>query len=256
MLKICASIAVGVLAAAAGSVQPAIAGTAFQLPFRCGEIWSGQTRTNHSPQRAIDFNRANDFGMPVVASESGRVVTVRNLGGTSYGKYVVVDHGGGWTTLYAHLNTFSVGVGQNVARGQQIGTLGNTGGSTGAHLHFEERINGSATTIRFNGQQAYYWGTANYKSNNCGGSSPSPGASGTVRTNGTPLNVRAAPNTSSAVVGSLANGTRVTIHCQIRGQTITGTYGTSNLWNRLGSGRYIPDVYTYTGSDGQVAPNC
>lgn len=254
MLKICASIAVGMLAAVAGSVQPV---AAFELPFRCGEVWSGQTRTNHSPQLAIDFNRSNDFGMPVVASETGTVVTVRNLGNTSYGKYIVVQHGGGWSTLYAHLNTFSVGVGQNVSRGQQIGTLGNTGGSTGAHLHFEERLNGSPRTIYFGNSKAFYWGTSNYTSRNCGGSPPpSGGASGTVRTSGVPLNVRSGPSTGYSIVGSLANGSRVTIQCQVYGQSVSGTYGTSSLWNRIGSGRFIPDAYTYTGSDGRVAPNC
>ena len=251
------AIAAVTAVSALGSLAPApaMAKPLFQLPFPCGQVWSGQTRTNHRPQNSIDFNRVNDEGDPVTASAPGRVITVRNLGNTSYGKYVVVDHGGGWTTLYAHLSSFSVSVGQSVGQSQRIGALGNTGGSTGAHLHFEQRYGGSAQRIVFNGVGAYYWGTRSYTSRNgCGGGGGT--GSGTVRTNGTPLNVRAAPNTSSAVMGSLANGTRVTIYCQTRGQTITGTYGTSNLWNRIGSGRYIPDVYTYTGSDGQVAPSC
>jgi len=48
----------------------------------------------------------------------------------------------------------------------------------------------------------------------------------------------------------------VTISCQTNGESIPGTYGTSKLWNKNGSGRYIPDAYTYTGSDGRVAPDC
>ncbi len=233
----------------------ASAAPAFQMPFACGEVWSGQTRTNHNPVRSIDLNRDPDLGRPVVASASGRVVTVRNLGSTSYGKYVVVDHGGGWTSLYAHLNEYNVYVGQNVSQGTRIGTVGNTGGSSGAHLHYEQRYNGSAQTIVWNGAQVFYYGTRSYTSrNNCGGGTS--GAPGTVRTAGADLNVRSGPGTGYSIVGSLANGTAVTISCQTTGTTVTGTYGTSNIWNRIGTGRFIPDAYTYTGSDGRVAPNC
>ena len=100
----------------------------FQMPFPCGQVWSGQTRTNHSPQNSVDFNRANDEGDTVVAAAAGTVSVVRNLGDTSYGKYVVIDHGGGWSSLYAHLNSYSVSVGQSVASGKSIGTVGSTGG--------------------------------------------------------------------------------------------------------------------------------
>ncbi|WP_149194684.1 M23 family metallopeptidase [Luteimonas suaedae] len=236
------------LLAAAAEAAPA-----FQMPFPCNQTWSGQTRTNHNPQRSIDFNRSNDLGDPVVASAAGTVSVVRNLGNTSYGKYVVINHGSGWTSYYAHLNSFAVSVGQRVSRGQRIGTVGSTGGSSGPHLHYEQRYNGSATSIKFNGSTVYYYGTRNYTSRNgCGGG----GASGTVRTNGANLNVRSGPSTSYSVVGSLANGASVTIQCQTTGQSVSGYYGTSNIWNRIGSGRFIPDAYTYTGSDGFVAPRC
>ncbi|MGO1070284.1 peptidoglycan DD-metalloendopeptidase family protein [Lysobacter sp. CA199] len=230
----------------------------FQMPFPCGQVWAGQTRTNHNPQNSVDFNRANDEGDIVVAAAAGTVSVVRNLGDTSYGKYVVIDHGGGWTTLYAHLNSYSVSVGQSVAMGRSIGTVGNTGGSSGAHLHFEERLNGSAQRIKFNGSTIHYFdgsgNSTNYTSRNSCGSSG--GASGTVNTNGTPLNVRSGPGTTHSIVGSLNDGAAVSIQCQTTGTSVTGTYGTSNIWNRIGSGRFIPDAYTYTGSDGRVAPNC
>lgn len=242
------------LAVLASLGTAAHAAPAFQLPFPCNQTWSGQTRTNHSPQRSIDFNRANDLGDPVVASAAGRVTVVRNLGNTSYGRYVVIDHGSGWTTYYAHLNSWSVSVGQQVSRGQRIGTVGSTGGSTGPHLHYEQRRNGSAVSIVFNGSGAYYWGTRSYTSRNgCGGGG---GAAGTVRTNGANLNVRSGSSTSHSIVGSLANGASVSIQCQTRGQSIAGYYGTSNIWNRIGTGRFIPDAYTYTGSNGFVAPQC
>lgn len=246
--------ALALLAFAALFASAAQAAPTFQMPFPCNQVWSGQTRSNHSPANAVDFNRANDEGDIVVAAAAGTVSVVRNLGSTSYGKYVVIDHGGGWTSLYAHLNSYSVAVGQSVASGRSIGTVGTTGGSTGPHLHFEERLNGSAQKIKFNGSQIAYWGEANYTSRNACGSSG--GAAGTVNTSGTPLNVRSGPGTSYSVVGSLSDGASVSIQCQTTGTSVTGTYGTSNIWNRIGSGRFIPDAYTYTGSDGRVAPNC
>ncbi|ARU60241.1 metalloendopeptidase [Tumebacillus avium] len=233
--------------------QTASAAPAFQLPFACGQVWSGQTRTDHSPANAIDFNRTDDLGDPVVSSAAGKVITVRDLGSTSYGKYVVVDHGGGWTTYYAHLNSFAVSVGQAVTQGQKLGTVGSTGGSTGPHLHFEQRLNGSAQKVVFNGAQALYWGTKSYTSNNsCGGTY----ANGTVNTAGADLNVRSGPGTGYAIVGSVSDGQQVRIYCQTYGTTVTGTYGTSNVWNRIGTGQYISDTYVYTGSDGLVAPLC
>ena len=59
-----------------------------------------------------------------------------------YGNHVIVDHGNGFVTLYAHLNSIFVRPGENISRGQQIGTVGNTGNSTGPHLHFEIRYHG------------------------------------------------------------------------------------------------------------------
>lgn len=81
-------------------------------------------------------------------------------------------------------------------------------------------------------------------------------AIGTVNTNGTPLNVRAGPSTSYSVVDTVADGAKVTIYCQVNGQSVSGTYGTTTLWDRIGTGRYVSDAYINTGSDGRVAPTC
>ncbi|MFC8617041.1 peptidoglycan DD-metalloendopeptidase family protein [Micromonospora purpureochromogenes] len=252
------SLAAAALLAAVALVapaSPALAAPTFKVPFPCGQSWSGQTRSDHSPAYAIDFNRTDDLGDPVVASAPGTVDRVTDLGGTSYGKYVRIDHGGGYTTYYAHLNGFNVSVGQTVGYGKVIGWVGSTGGSTGPHLHYEQRLNGNDIQVRFNGALALYWGTRSYSSDNaCSGGT----ASGTVNTAGADLTVRSGPGTGYSAVGSVADGATVTIHCQTTGTTVTGTYGTSSIWDRIGSGRFISDAYVYTGYDGWIpnVPRC
>jgi len=84
-------------------------------------------------------------------------------------------------------------------------------------------------------------------------------ATGTVNTTGSPgpaLTVRAEPTSRSAAVGHRADGATVTIVCQTYGQQVTGTYGTTNLWDQVKSGGYVSDAYIRTGSDGLVAPLC
>ena len=80
-------------------------------------------------------------GRPVVAADDGTVVLVSWLT-YSYGHHVIIDHGNGVETLYAHMNDILVEVGQTVTKGQQIGTVGATGRATGPHLHFEVREGG------------------------------------------------------------------------------------------------------------------
>lgn len=88
------------------------------------------------------------------------------------------------------------------------------------------------------------------------GATPALAATGTVHTDsGAPLSVRTAPSTTAGTNGSIASGTAVTIDCQTTGETVTGKYGTSNIWDHVPGG-YITDTYVYTGSDGRVAPDC
>jgi len=96
------------------------------------------------------FHAGIDIGVPhgtvVVAADGGTVVT--STYNSSYGNYIVIDHGNGRQTLYAHLSTRSVGVHTSVSKGQQIGLVGSTGISTGPHLHFEVIENGSRINPR------------------------------------------------------------------------------------------------------------
>ncbi len=83
-------------------------------------------------------------GKPIVAAKSGKVIraVTSYTPGVGYGKNIIIDHGGGYSTLYAHCSEVLVTVGQTVEQGEVIGKVGNTGHSFGAHLHFEVRING------------------------------------------------------------------------------------------------------------------
>jgi len=79
-------------------------------------------------------------GAPIFAAANGKVIISKSSGWNGgYGKYVVISHGNGTQTLYAHNSQNIVYPGQNVVKGQVIGYIGSTGRSTGSHLHFEVR---------------------------------------------------------------------------------------------------------------------
>lgn len=140
----------------------------YQLPFHCGQVWRGNSYRSHSPQLAIDFNRAGDFGRDVLAAAEGTVWVVGDTGSDSYGKWIEIAHGGGHRTRYAHLSRRTVSRGQHVRKGQKIGEVGSSGGSTGPHLHYEQRVDvDNVVKVRFNGNIAFYYGERRYRSHNC-----------------------------------------------------------------------------------------
>lgn len=96
------------------------------------------SQRSHGPYEAYDI--ANKIGTPVYAMADGVVVIAKGSGWNGgYGNYIVIRHPNKTQTLYGHLNSVSVTPGQSVSQGQKIGELGNTGRSTGPHLHFEVR---------------------------------------------------------------------------------------------------------------------
>lgn len=90
--------------------------------------------------RAIDI--ANKGGGPILASDAGKVIVAGWPDNYGYGNRVMIDHGNGYITLYAHLSRIRVEAGQSVNRGDVIGDMGSTGRSTGTHLHYEIRKSG------------------------------------------------------------------------------------------------------------------
>ena len=128
----------------AGFIRPVNTSKKISSPIGSRVAPGGFGSTNH---KGVDICNVG-FTSSVFATKSGKVILASSprqgsyYGGSGYGNYVVVDHGGGVTTLYAHLSTVSVSKGQTVSQGTVLGITGSTGASTGPHLHYEVRING------------------------------------------------------------------------------------------------------------------
>ena len=103
----------------------------------------GYRSSTSSYHTGVDIDGYQSMGSPIVAADSGVVIKAAYSGG--YGNCIIIDHGGGMSTLYAHLSSMNVAPGTSVSKGQTIGGVGNTGtcyGIDGIHLHFEVLING------------------------------------------------------------------------------------------------------------------
>ncbi|MEO2058292.1 MAG: peptidoglycan DD-metalloendopeptidase family protein [Thermoleophilia bacterium] len=116
-------------------------------PSAAGFTWptSGQITSGFGPRwgrmhQGLDI--AAPTGRPITAAKSGTVIVAGWSGG--YGQLVVIDHGGGLATAYAHQSRIAVKTGDPVTQGGLVGFVGSTGHSTGPHLHFEVRVNGAA----------------------------------------------------------------------------------------------------------------
>lgn len=114
----------------------------FAWPIQCSTVITSYWGDGRNHQ-GIDISGTNIYGEPIIAVADGTVILSNDDGyGGGYGNYVVLDHGNGYSTLYAHMSRTNVSEGQKVKRGETIGYVGNTGDSTGPHLHYEVRING------------------------------------------------------------------------------------------------------------------
>ena len=103
---------------------------------------------------SIDIDGYGNDGQPIVAADSGTVITASSNSG--YGNYVIIDHGG-MKTVYAHMSGLAVSAGQSVSQGQTVGYLGASGRATGTHCHFEVYVGDSRTD-----PAAYFAGISYY----------------------------------------------------------------------------------------------
>ncbi|MFG1685586.1 FG-GAP-like repeat-containing protein [Nonomuraea sp. NPDC049269] len=177
--------AVAAIATSVVVAQPALAAGPrpdFRAPWPCGQV---RDYYHHSGEvaNAIDFNIAGsgDLGTPALASAPGTVIDTVT-GDPGYGNYVRVDHGGGWTSLVAHLDRITVSRGAWVNAGQELGKVGTTGNSTGPHLHYEQEADGVNQPVIVDGVAMNYDGqTRRHTSGNCGG-----GGGGSLMLGGSP----------------------------------------------------------------------
>jgi murein DD-endopeptidase MepM/ murein hydrolase activator NlpD len=130
-------------AAAQQATTGAASSSGFAWPM-CAPVTSEYGPRWGRMHRGIDQGASS--GTPIGASKAGTVIFADWQGG--YGRMVLIDHHDGVVTAYAHMSGFSVSQGASVSQGQTIGTVGSTGNSTGPHLHFETRVNGSAVNPR------------------------------------------------------------------------------------------------------------
>lgn len=130
-----------------GSSGSAVGSGNLVWPSYCTYITSRQGPRIHPVTGEYKNHGGTDigasYGTAIWAADSGTVVCSADGWNGGWGNYVMIDHGNGMQTLYAHMSSRAVSVGQTVSRGQVIGYVGSTGMSTGPHLHFEMYINGS-----------------------------------------------------------------------------------------------------------------
>ncbi|ENW22457.1 M23 family metallopeptidase [Acinetobacter pittii] len=214
----------------------AYAAPAFKAPFACGQTWSYSTYPGHN-YNALDFVRWDNgatSGAAVLASAGG-TVSVSSIGWNGgAGNMVVINHGNGWSTHYFHLNAIHVSVGASIGQGQQIGTVGSTGQSTGPHLHYEQRLNSTAQSIVINGNSlAPYPGSYGQRvltsDNGCGGTTPPPPPpSGNKYWVDTWADANGRSSPGGTITGTLYKGTHY-VYCKVWGPKVQNSTGTQ--WN-------------------------
>lgn len=128
----------GEIASVTSNYIPSGTNTVVSSGYYARPLQGGRRTQGMHGNNGVDI--AAPLGTPVVASAGGTVIIARSSGWNGgYGLYVVISHSNGTQTLYAHLSSVNVSVGDTVSKGQVIGKVGNTGKSTGPHLHFEVR---------------------------------------------------------------------------------------------------------------------
>ncbi len=120
-----------------GSSGNGVLSSGMSFPLTCNCYVS--QHYGHNGHKGVDIAGANINGQPVYAAAGGTVISASYH--SSWGNNVLIDHGNGVWTRYAHLSSIGVSAGQTVSQGQYIGKVGSTGNSSGPHLHFEVYVN-------------------------------------------------------------------------------------------------------------------
>jgi murein DD-endopeptidase MepM/ murein hydrolase activator NlpD len=126
-----------------GAIDGRVSGAGLIWPVG-GPVTSGFGMRWGRMHQGIDIGAG--YGAPIHAAKAGTVIFVGQMSG--YGNVVIIDHGGGFSTLYAHQSQLAASDGASVGQGDVVGYIGSTGHSTGPHLHFETRVNGSPQNPR------------------------------------------------------------------------------------------------------------
>ena len=208
---------------------------------------SGQWKMHHG----LDID--GEQGDPVFAAAEGTVVKAVHSD-TGYGNHVIIEHADGTQTLYAHMYSYGVEVGQTVSQGEQIGEVGSTGGTTGPHLHFEVRVDGQdvnpQTIFDFTGEGIITESDPNYAPIVSGGGSSGGGSSGGSSRSGSTASVgsrtsevasnrRSGGLTLPSVGGSGGNGGGSRATTPVAGMSTSApTFGARGL--------YLPKASDYT----------
>ncbi|AXK36973.1 M23 family peptidase [Streptomyces armeniacus] len=148
----------------------------FKMPFLCGQTWVGSNWDGHSPGHSIDWNHyaadgsTDDFGRRVFSSAGGKVIASYYSTDTGYGNTVVIGHGNGWQTRYAHLKSRGVSRGDTVKQGQRIGRVGASSAKyeLSPHLHYEQIHDGSVVVSVIQGVRWSDFMKRSQTSRNCG----------------------------------------------------------------------------------------
>lgn len=261
--------------------------TGLAFPWPDGVSWymGGGPHGNSGSSRPFDSIDFNGGDGRVLAPRAGRIYKSCIRNGSALVKLV---HDNGYSTTYYHMRELTnLADGTQVNRGTYLGRIDVQlpcgGSASGPHVHFTLSYNGQAVPVngriiggwRFTeGSQAYQgYATRDGKRVNVGGSlfnyggdqtpgpdpDPDPGTvKGTVSTpkGGGTVNLRSSPSLSANILGTVSEGATVELSCYAYGDWVDGTWGRTNLWNKLSSGNWISDGFVDTGSDEPVVPAC
>lgn len=141
--KLIAEMAAPISGGGAFSAETANSNAVLGWPTTGGYISSHVGERWGTMHKGIDIARTDRSTSPAIFAAADGTIESAGFNNGGYGNMVIINHGNGLKTLYAHMSSLTVSAGQSISRGEQIGVMGTTGSSTGIHLHFEVHVNGA-----------------------------------------------------------------------------------------------------------------